>query len=104
MGDGGGGVSAIIGAMKRILPALVLLALCGACAQAEDASFEKARTKVLAAMPGLKKENVTPSVSPELLQIQKGSDFGYVTRDGRYFVHGDMVDLVTQEEVTEGLR
>lgn len=90
--------------MKRILPALVLLVLCGACAQAEDVTFEKARTKVLAAMPALKKENITPSASPELLQIQKGSDYGYVTRDGRYFIHGDMVDLATQEEITEGLR
>ena len=90
--------------MKRLLPALVLLTLCGACAQAEDPSAEKARAKIAQAMPGIKKENITPSVSPDLWQIQKGADYGYVTKDGRYFIHGDMVDLATQEEVTENLR
>lgn len=90
--------------MNRLLPALVLLSLCGACAEAGDQSFDKTRDKVIAAMPGLKKEMISPSPSPDLLQIQKGSDYGYVTKDGRYFIHGDMVDLATQEEITENLR
>jgi thiol:disulfide interchange protein DsbC len=93
--------------MKHIIPAvsaIALLTLAGACAQAGDTSFEAARGKVIAAMPTLKAENITPSASPELLQIQRGSDFGYVTKDGRYFIHGDMVDLATKEEVTENLR
>lgn len=90
--------------MNRILPALVLLTLCTGCAQAEDSKVEKTRDKIVASMPGIKKENVTPSVAPGLWEIRKGSDFGYVTSDGRFLIHGDMVDLATGEEVTENQR
>jgi len=90
--------------MKRFVPlALVLLA---ACAQAEDPQLEKVR-KAVAASPslqGVTPDMVTPSTAPGLYQIRKGSAFGYVTADGRYLITGDMIDLVTGEELTEKQR
>ena len=90
--------------MKRFVPiALVLLA---ACAQAEDPQLEKVR-KAVAASPslqGITPDMVTPSMAPGLYQIRKGSAFGYVTADGRYLITGDMIDLVTGEELTEKQR
>jgi thiol:disulfide interchange protein DsbC len=90
--------------MKRFAPAaLVLLA---ACASAEDPQLEKVR-KAVAKSPslqGVTPDMVTPSMAPGLYQIRKGSAFGYVTADGRYLITGDMIDLVTGEELTEKQR
>lgn len=90
--------------MKRILPAaLVLLA---ACASAEDPQLEKVRKAVASspALSGVTPDMISPSTAPGLYQIRKGSAFGYVTADGRYLITGDMIDLVTGEELTEKQR
>ncbi len=92
--------------MKR-LPLTVLAVLaCAACAQATDPQLEKVRKDVVENLPGsgITGEHITPSVAPGLYQIQKGSEFGYVTADGRYLIFGDMLDLQTGEQVTERLR
>ena len=90
--------------MKRPLPATLLLLACAACASAEDPALEKVRKNVTKNLPGITPEMVTPSEAPGLYQVQKGQVFGYVTPDGRYLIQGDMVDLVTGEEVTEKIR
>src|SRR5688572_24486399 len=90
--------------MNRTVPAVFLLLACTACASAEDPQLEKVRKNVTANLPGVTKEMITPSTAPGLYQVQKGSVFGYVTGDGRYLIQGDMVDLVTGEEVTEKQR
>ena len=90
--------------MKRTLSALALLLACSGCASAEDAELEKVRKTVTANLPGVKPEMVTRSSAPGIYQVQKGSVFGYVTPDGRFLIQGDMVDLVTGEEITEGQR
>lgn len=90
--------------MKRTVSALVLLLACAGCAQAEDPKLDKVRKNVVANLPGVTAEMVTPSVAPGVYQVQKGGQFAYVTGDGRYLIQGDMVDLVTGEEVTEKQR
>jgi thiol:disulfide interchange protein DsbC len=90
--------------MNRPLPALFLLLACAGCAQAEDPQLDKVRKAVTAKLPGVTPEMITPSTAPGIYQIQKGSVFGYVTGDGRFLIQGDMVDLVTGEEVTEKQR
>jgi thiol:disulfide interchange protein DsbC len=92
--------------MNRIAATLVFLAACASCASAEDPQLEKVR-KVVAKSPalqGVTPEMVTPSSAPGIYQVRRGSAFGYVTADGRYFIGGDMIDLVTGEEITETLR
>lgn len=90
--------------MKKLASLLTLLALCAACAQAEDPQLDKVRKSVTAALPHIDPKAITPSTAPGLYQVQKGSDYGYVTSDGRYLIRGDMMDLVTGEEVTEKQR
>jgi thiol:disulfide interchange protein DsbC len=90
--------------MKHLPLTLAALLACAACAQADDPQLEKVRKDVVAKMPGVAAENVTPSAAPGIYQIQKGSDYGYVTGDGRYLIYGDMVDLKTGEEITERQR
>ena len=90
--------------MKLALPAVALLTLCAACASAADPQLEKVRKVVAEKLQGVAPEDITQSSAPGLYQIQKGQEFGYLTSDGRFFIHGDMIDLVTGEEVTEKQR
>lgn len=90
--------------MNRTVLTLVALLACAACAQAGDPELEKVRKNVAERIPGLGAESVTPSAAPGLYQIRKGQEFGYVTADGRYMIFGDMIDLVTGEEITERQR
>lgn len=92
--------------MNRVLTALLpllLMAACTACA-AEDSELDKVRKSVTQKLPGIDPAMVTESQAPGLYQVQKGSVFGYLTRDGRYLIQGDMVDLVTGEEISERQR
>lgn len=90
--------------MKPHLLTLTLMLACAGCAEAVDPPIDQVRKDLAGKMPGITAEMITPSVAPGLYQVQKGQDFGYVTRDGRYLIHGDMIDLATGEEVTERLR
>ena len=92
--------------MNRILPAVLFLVACTGCASAEDSQLEKVRKSVTANenLQGITPDMVTRSIAPGLYQIRKGSAFGYVTADGRYLIMGDMMDLVTGEEITEKAR
>jgi len=92
--------------MNRILPTLVFLVACAGCASAEDPQLEKVRKVVTSspALVGVTPDMITKSTAPGLYQVQKGSAYGYVTSDGRYLITGDMIDLVSGEEITEKQR
>jgi thiol:disulfide interchange protein DsbC len=90
--------------MNRFSSLVFALLACASCASADDTQLDQVRKKVMANLPGIEKEMITPSTAPGLYQIQKGAVFGYVTADGRYLISGDMVDLVSGEEVTEKQR
>ena len=90
--------------MKRHLLPLALLLACAACAEAGDAQTDKVRKAIAAKLPGVTPEMITPSAAPGIYQVQKGQEFGYVTSDGRFLIHGDMIDLLTNEQITERQR
>lgn len=49
-------------------------------------------------------ESLRESEAPGLYEAQWGSNFAYITADGEYAVFGDMINLNTQNEVTENRR
>ena len=87
--------------MNRLFLNMAALMAIAGCAQAGDPELEKVRKNVAGKLPGVTPEMVTPSAAPGLYQVQHGQEFGYVTRDGRYFIVGDMIDLVTGDQITE---
>jgi thiol:disulfide interchange protein DsbC len=83
-----------------VLTVATLMAIAG-CAQAGDPELEKVRKTVAGKLPGVTPEMITPSAAPGIYQVQHGTEYGYLTPDGRFLIHGDMIDLVTGEQVTE---
>lgn len=90
--------------MSRISLFVFPLLVCAGCAVAEDSQLEKVRASVAKNLPGVEKEMVTKSAAPGLYQVRKGALFAYVTADGRFLVQGDMIDIVSGEEITESQR
>lgn len=108
---------------KILLSCLAAASLLAACAppypddQAQQGKAEAAQAQpvatgelesVLAALkttlPELNVEQVTATPLPGIYEIQVGMNFGYVTKDGRYLIAGDLTDLQTQRTLTEDRR
>ena len=85
--------------MKNLIP-LLLAAVIWLPAYA---GIPETRAQIAAAL-GLKLEDVQASPAPGLYEVHKDHVFAYVTRDGRYLIQGDLVDLKTGEQITESHR
>jgi thiol:disulfide interchange protein DsbC len=89
----------------RILPSLAALILLlmapGAMTQSTPKSDARAE---IARRLDVKLEAVQPSPIPGLYEIRSGSDVGYVSVDGRFYVDGDIFDMETKDNLTETRR
>ena len=52
----------------------------------------------------VKLEAVRPSPVPGLYEVRSGSDVGYVSVDGRFYLDGDIFDMQTRDNLTEARR
>lgn len=52
----------------------------------------------------VKLEDVKSSPIPGLYEIRSGTDVGYVSVDGRFYVDGDIFDMKTRDNLTEAAR
>lgn len=91
--------------MRKIL---LILAACYATSTfaADPTSVPTAPdlTKLQAVLQGDKPDKVTPSVVPGLFEVVFGGQVLYVSADGRFVVQGDLIDLNSQENITEQRR
>ena len=86
----------------RKLTLVLLLSAVWLSAAAEEGTDPRA--DIAGMVPGLTKEDVTPSEIDGLYEVAIGSQIVYVTADRRYLIKGDIVDLETNESVTEARR
>lgn len=92
--------------LKRGLIAACIALLLSACAASTGprrGELEAVRDRVQQVLPEVLREDVRPAAAG-LYEIQRGSAFGYVTADGRYFLRGDLIDLHSGEVLTESRR
>jgi thiol:disulfide interchange protein DsbC len=82
---------------RSIVAAALLLAGGNLLAAPEDTI----RAAIAKVVPDVKIESVAPSPVKGLYEVLVGTQLMYVTGDGRYFLDGRIVDLVTREDLTE---
>jgi len=89
----------------RILPscAAFALLLVAPCAMTQSAPKPDARAEIARRLD-VKLEEVQPSPIPGLYEIRSGSEVGYVSLDGRFYVDGDIFDMETKDNLTESRR
>jgi len=73
-----------------------------AASQTESAADPRAA--IAAKFPELAPEKIGTSPVQGLFEIRVGSKIAYVSADGRYLVQGEIIDLNTDENLTEGRR
>ncbi len=86
---------------KRIVIVMALLAMFSISVQADDSTVRKTLAKII---PGATPDIVTETPYKGLYEVVYGSDVFYLSEDGRYLFQGDMVDLLTQDNLTEQRR
>src|SRR5215469_10041961 len=104
---------------KRLV---VLLALCGAASAVSAQPAQPAqpvqsaqpaqpaptqadpRAAVAAHIPGARVEELHATAIPGIYELTRGSEIVYVTADGKYALTGDLVDLTTNNNLTEQRR
>ncbi|MEW6353977.1 MAG: DsbC family protein [Pseudomonadota bacterium] len=90
--------------MKRAYLALLLLPglVFSAVTLADELGEVKKALTVL--FPEDEPDSVTPSVIPGLYEAAYGAQLFYVTKDGRYVLEGDVLDLQQRENISESRR
>jgi thiol:disulfide interchange protein DsbC len=59
------------------------------------------RIEIASKIPGTRPEDLHPTPVPNIYEVVRGSDIGYVTTDGKYAFGGDLVEVATNEDLTE---
>lgn len=97
----------------RLISALTAAILVSSCAGDYNpatgkptgiAKSQESLAQKLEGMVGMRPDSIKPSQAPGLMEAKWGNNFAYVTEDGRYIVFGDMVNVDTQEQITEVAR
>jgi thiol:disulfide interchange protein DsbC len=89
---------------------IVLLSLVSATlpftarAQTQTAAKGDPRIEVASRIPGAKPEDLRATPVPNIYELTRGSEIGYVTADGKYAFGGDLVDLAKNDDLTEDHR
>ena len=59
------------------------------------------RATLLKYAPGLQIDQITPAPMPGWYQVVAGGQLGYVSADGRYLMHGNLIDLVAHRTLSD---
>ena len=87
---------------SRTLATLIALPLgfAAVAANAQELTKEQLATR----LNGIAASDITDSPIPGMYQVAVGANVAYVTKDGRYIVRGDIIDIETSANVSEETR
>lgn len=80
-----------------------MIAFAGAASAATPAAKPDPRAEIARRLD-IKLEDVRPSPIEGLYVVQSGTEVGYVSADGRYYLAGDVFDMASKHNLTEDLR
>jgi thiol:disulfide interchange protein DsbC len=84
---------------------MILLTVSGAqIVMADDADMAEINKALQVLAPGVKPDSITPSSIPGMYEVMLGADVVYISKNGRYLLQGDLLDLQTKKNLTEGKR
>ncbi|MEQ1803402.1 MAG: DsbC family protein [Gammaproteobacteria bacterium] len=83
------------------LPLAVLVALPTA---SQPAPAADPRAAIAASFPEIRSEQITPSPVQGLYEVRIGPKIAYVSADGKYLVQGEIIDISTDQNLTESRR
>ena len=91
--------------MPRLRTSTICLVLCCAFSVAtaqENASLSK--EELAGKLNNVDPNDISDSPIPSMYQVAVGSNVAYVTRDGKYVVQGEIIDVENGENLTENTR
>jgi len=98
-------MSRTIATFSSLLPIMLLSGgSLMAADSAVDPKLEAVRAKMDKMFQEIGPENIYPSPVDGWYTVQKGSIVAYVSEDGRYLLQGDMIDLDSQQNLSERAR
>jgi thiol:disulfide interchange protein DsbC len=89
-------------AKYRTLPTLLALPL-GVAATAASAQ-ELTKEELASRLNGITAEDITDAPIPGMYEVAVGAQVAYVTKDGRYIIRGDIIEVETSANVSEETR
>lgn len=90
--------------IPQLLVPLVALAVAGAVNAAPQAAPKPDNRAEIAKRLEIRVEDVRPSAVEGLYEVSSGTEVGYVSADGRFYVDGDVFDMGTKQNITEERR
>jgi thiol:disulfide interchange protein DsbC len=91
--------------MLRVIAGLLMLTVAGMGSAAADDAVDTVRAAVAKIIPGSTPDSIKPSQLPGMYEVTMGADVFYVSEDGRYLFHGNLLDLSKGgENLTENKR
>lgn len=90
--------------MRRFRASFLVSLFClgsALCVPGLQAAEAKSREELASTFPGIEEENIQDSPVPGMYEITLGSQVAYVTRDGRYLIKGEVIDLDNNLNLTE---
>lgn len=93
------------GCRERWLSLVVAGLLCGLfsmpMAFADNADIVQVKKTLESIAPGAKADSITATSLPGLYEVIIGTEIVYISKDGRYMLQGDLMDVHAQKNLTE---
>ena len=93
--------------MKNVITkvlSIIAISIMSSVVFATEISLEKARENITQQFDGLSPESISQSPVPGMYQILMPPRIFYASADGRYIFNGDLIDMVKQVNVSQGVR
>lgn len=90
--------------MRKIIAGLMGVLLSVGTAFADDADIVQVKKALESIAPGAKADSITATSLPGLYEVMVGAEIVYISKDGRYMLQGDLVDVQAQKNLTEAKR
>lgn len=88
----------------NLLLAFPLAVLVALPAASQPAPAADPRAAIAASFPEIRSEQITPSPVQGLYEVRIGPKIAYVSADGKYLVQGEIIDISTDQNLTESRR